>query len=114
MLTTDYVILLSKSMNNFNRGEIMDALDEAAKQTMLEIRRNCMVEVDALLAAGWKYELPEIVNRKEGDPPSSLDSEPWQWYWRRPPRRKGSKGMKFWSTSMAFNALKREGKTNVR
>ena len=91
-----------------SNGSWMDDLEEGAKQVMLECRANSMVEVDALLAAGWKFELPEIVNAMEGE--SRMGTEPWQWYWRRPPRRKGSKGMKSWSTTMAFNALKRESK----
>lgn len=63
----------------------------------LEIRANCMHQVDALLLADWRFELPAL-----------NDSEPWQWYWRRPPRRKGSKGRFFWSTNQAYNALKKE------
>lgn len=86
----------------------LDDLEQGAKEAMLECRRNSLPQVDALLAARWKYELPEVVNRKENEPPSNLDSEPWQWYWRRPARRKNSKGMKFWSTQMAYNALMRE------
>lgn len=85
---------------------IVDELEEGARQTMLQVRANCMPQVDALVAAGWKFELPEIVNRKEGE--TRMGTEPWQWYWRRPPRRKGGKGMKFWSTTMAFNAMRRE------
>lgn len=84
----------------------IEQLPEDVKATMLQVRANCMPEVDALIAAGWRFELPEIVNRKEGEVRS--ETEPWQWYWRRPPRRKGSKGMKFWSTTMAFNAMKRD------
>jgi hypothetical protein len=53
------------------------------------------IQVSALLAAGWRFELP-------GD-----DSEPWQWYWRAPPKRKGSKGRKYLSTNQAHNALLR-------
>lgn len=90
-----------KDMKSF-----VDQLPEESKQAMLQVRANCMPEVDALLAAGWRFELPEIVNRNDGEFHS--DTEPWQWYWRRPPRRKGSRGMKFWSTTMAFNALNRE------
>lgn len=89
-----------------------DFMNAAAQEVMLEIRADCMHEVDALLAAGWKYELPEIVNRKEFDQPRMLDTEPWQWYWRRPPRRKNSKGKRFLSTAQAYNALKKEQNTN--
>lgn len=69
------------------------------ERTKLQIRANCMPQVDALIDAGWRFELP-----------NSPDSEPWQWYWRRPPRRAGSKGMFFWSTQQAYNALQREPK----
>lgn len=72
----------------------------------LEIRANCMPQVDALMAAGWRFELPEVVNRKDGE--TRMETEPWQWYWRSPPKRKGSKGQKYWSTQMAFNALQRQ------
>jgi hypothetical protein len=54
-------------------------------------------QADDLMAAGWRFELP-----------ATHDPQVYQWYWRRPPRRKGSRGMKFWSTSMAWNALQRE------
>lgn len=74
----------------------------------LESRRNSLPQVDALLQAGWKFELPEIVNH---NPPkhdwSKTETEPWQWYWRAPAKRKGSKGRKYQSTTQAFNALKR-------
>lgn len=74
--------------------------------TLLQMRAGCMPQVDALMAAGWKFELPEIVNH---NPPrhnwSNIRSEPWQWYWRSPPMRKNSKGRKYWSTQQAFTAL---------
>lgn len=66
------------------------------EQTKLEARERAMVEVRELLAAGWKYELPDI-----------SDSEPWQWYWRAPPKRAGSRGRFYWSTTQAVNALRR-------
>lgn len=88
-----------------NTDGILDNLEEAAKQTMLEIRANCMPQVDALIMAGWRYELPEIVNRKDGE--TRMETEPWQWYWRSPPKRKGSKGRRYLSTTQAFNALQR-------
>ncbi len=63
------------------------------EEARLESRNACLPAVDALLFAGWKFELPEIVNH---NPPkhnwSSVFSEPWQFYWRSPPKRKGSKG----------------------
>lgn len=84
------------------------ALAELADQTKLEIRRNCMPQVDALLLAGWKWELPEIVNRKDGENFTRMDTEPWQWYWRAPSKRAGGKGRRYLSTNQAFNALQRE------
>lgn len=81
-----------------------EELDEAGKRVWLEIRKASLVEVDALLLAGWKFELPEIVNGWGGE------TEPWQWYWRSPPKRRGSKGRKYWSTTQAFNALRRRTK----
>ena len=86
------------------------ALAELAEQTKLEIRRNCMPQVDALLMAGWKYELPEITNRKDGENFTRMDTEPWQWYWRAPAKRKGSKGRRYLSTNQAFNALNKQSK----
>lgn len=82
-------------------------LEESAEEVKLEIRANTMPEVDALLAAGWRFELPEIVNGWSGN-----ETEPWQWYWRSPPKRKGSKGQKYWSTTQAFNALRRQQPTS--
>jgi hypothetical protein len=77
-------------------------------KAMMRCRANSIPQVEALLKAGWSFELPEIVNRKDNEPVSTLSSEPWQWYWRSPPKRKGSKGRKYWSTTQAFNALKRQ------
>lgn len=54
-------------------------------------------QADALIMAGWKWELPAI-----------SDPDIFQWYWRRPPRRKGSKGRKYLSTNQAYSALMRE------
>jgi hypothetical protein len=84
----------------------LDELGENGKRVWLEIRRNCMPQVETLLAAGWRFELPEIVNRTERNP-VLMDTEPWQWYWRSPPKRKGSKGRKYLSTQQAYNALMR-------
>lgn len=80
--------------------------DAKVEESILETRRRSMHEVDALLAADWKFELPEIVNRREGEP-EHMGTEPWQWYWRSPPKRKNSKGRKYLSTTQAFNALNR-------
>lgn len=72
-------------------------LPQYAHLQTLAARRECMPQVHALLRAGWRFELPE------GDP------EPSAWYWRRLPRRKGSKGMFFASTNQAYQAMMREG-----
>lgn len=80
-----------------------EELKAGAEQVKLDLRNASLPEVDALLQAGWKFELPEIVNNWKGG-----ETEPWAWYWRRPPRRKNSKGQKFWSTTQAYNALMRE------
>lgn len=74
---------------------------EAVQETILESRRNCMYQVDALMDAGWKFELPEIVNN------TPYETEPWQWYWRRPAKGNRKKGRLFRSTNQAYNALKR-------
>lgn len=78
------------------KAEVFDALVEESK---LECRRNCLPQVDALIDAGWRFELP-----------ATKDSEPWQWYWRSPPKRKGSKGKFHWSTQQAYNALMKQKK----
>lgn len=91
--------------------ESLYELEDAAKESLLQCRRNSLPQVDALLMAGWKYELPEIVNRKDGEAFTRMDTEPWQWYWRSPPKRKGNKGRKYLSTTMAFNALNRMNKS---
>jgi len=62
----------------------------------LDAREACMPQVDALMGAGWIFELPAI-----------QDPEPWQWYWRRPSKRKGKKGRLYMSTNQAYNALVR-------
>ena len=62
-----------------------------------ESNDKAMIQVRALLAAGWKYELPA----------GNYDYDPWQWYWRAPPKRKNSRGQKYLSTNQAFNALQR-------
>lgn len=77
-------------------------IEQLAHEAKLESRANCMPQVDALMAAGWKWELPEIANNW----PHS-ETEPWQWYWRSPPKRAGRKGRKYWSTNQAFNALQK-------
>lgn len=102
-----YIFMEESHFTNAEINSVIGLLEDGAKEVMLQCRAHCMPQVDVLIAAGWKFELPEIVNRKDGEPPH-METEPWQWYWRRPARRKGSKGMKFWSTTMAFNALQKQ------
>lgn len=79
------------------------------QNAIMEMRKHAATQVDALMAAGWKFELPEIVNH---NPPkhdwSHTSTEPWQWYWRSPPKRPNSKGRRYLSTQQAFNALSRK------
>jgi hypothetical protein len=74
--------------------EIMAAISH---RHMLESRERDLVQVRALLSAGWKYELPEGHN----------DAEPMSWYWRAPPKRIGAKGRR---TNQAHNAMLKEAK----
>lgn len=69
------------------------ALRRAGEQNRNDWNKACMPQVEALIAAGWRFELVRE------------DSDPWQWAWRRPPRRAGSEGMRFASTQQAYNAL---------
>ncbi len=55
-----------------------------------------------LWAAGWKAERPH-------QPQEDIMS----WYWRRPGKRKGTKGRLFLSTNQAHNALLRESLQNA-
>ncbi len=88
-------------------GISVEELHQRVEASNLESRRAGAKQADALIDAGWKFELPEVVNH---DPEnnhdwSGIESEPWQWYWRSPPKRKGSKGRKYWSTNQAYNAM---------
>jgi hypothetical protein len=76
--------------------EVFEALKDAVVH---ESRRRYQPLVRTLLAAGWWFELP-------GGP--EADDEIMSWYWRRPPRRKGSRGKLYHSTDQAYNALMRE------
>lgn len=77
-------------------GFTEEDLEYMREDMMLECRRNCQYQVDALIMADWRFE----TNRE--------DSEPWQWYWRRPPRTRHRKGRFYCSTNQAYNALMRE------
>lgn len=61
-------------------------------------RKSTQPQVDALMAAGWQFVLPE----------DCLDPEPFQWRWRRPGKRPGKPGRMFPSTGQAYSALMRE------
>ena len=92
-------------MNIFDMIKMMQA-----QIVQADLRHECMPQVEALIDAGWKYELPELVNRKDGDKKPLMETEPWQWYWRAPSKRKGSKGRRYLSTNQAFNALNKKSK----
>lgn len=67
------------------------------EQTRRDARERDLVQVRVLLAAGWKYEIPDGYD----------DAEPMSWYWRAPPKRANSRGRKYLSTNQAFNAMRR-------
>jgi hypothetical protein len=60
-------------------------------------RREDRKQANELLAAGWTIVLPD-----------SHDAPVMAWYWRRPPKRVGSKGRLFMSTNQAWNAMRKE------
>lgn len=62
-------------------------------------RDECKYQVDALIDAWWTIIIPE----------DGRGDEPWQWYWRRPSKRKGKPGRKYLSTNQAYNALQKLG-----
>lgn len=73
--------------------------DEQIKKHRLEEREaelRVLQQCDALIDAGWKFEIPH-----------SEYLEPWQWAWRRPPRRLLSQGMRFASTNQAYQHLRK-------
>lgn len=81
---------------------------------MIDAVEESLEQADALLFAGWSFELPEIVNRIEdrhGSYRPMMGTEVWQWYWRAPPKRQGQKGRRYLSTNQAYRALMREKKT---
>ena len=61
-------------------------------------------QADALILADWRWELPA----------SLKNPDIFQWYWRSPPKRKGSKGRKYWSTNQAYNAMMRQNNPVVK
>jgi len=73
-------------------------LELAAHQAKLDSREAAMHQVEALMAAGWRFEIV-----------SESGTEPWQWAWRSPPKRANSEGRRYASTQQAFNALTKSG-----
>lgn len=72
----------------------------AAAVGIRERERLELDKVQALIRAGWMPDLDLF--------DTYPDADPWQWAWRRPPKRKGTKGMRFGSTGHAYAALMRE------
>lgn len=85
---------MSHSIDSMTPAQIRAWLKKRAEEVKLELRMNSLPQCDALILAGWKFELPAI-----------SDPEPWQWYWRRPPKGKAKKGRLFLSTNQAYQAL---------
>lgn len=75
-----------------------EAIDYMAADATQDHERDYAEKAYELMRAGWRFEIP-------GD---YADLSPMSWYWRRPPRRKNSKGMLYRSTDQALNALRRE------
>ncbi len=57
-----------------------------------------------LSAAGWKAE----IQKHHTAHPFTGNTDVMSWYWRRPARRKGSKGRLYLSTNQAWNAMRKE------
>jgi hypothetical protein len=91
----DYMLTTSlKSL--FDRGDNEGAIELC----YLQGQRDDKAQAWALIRAGWRFEFP-----------ASSDPDVMSWYWRSPPKRKGSKGRFYASTNQAYNALmKGEGK----
>lgn len=88
--------LMQEVLNNpeSTQAEMDEALEQGRDAIIELSRRETQPQVDALIDAGWRFELPDME-----------DPEPFQWFWRRPPRTKHRKGKLFASTQQAFNAL---------
>lgn len=94
----DLEILNARGIERLKAGGVPTPDEWAAMCHLERLRweRNCKPQVEALIAAGWTFEL------------SDHDLDTWQWAWRRPPRRPGKPGRRFASTQQAYNALLRE------
>ncbi len=84
---------MSKPFDFLLEGLSEEDKAEIEMEIMLDLRDECMPQVEALIDANWRFE--EL----------NEDTEPWEWAWRRPPRRKGIKGRLFRSTNQAYRAL---------
>ena len=85
---------VSKAIDD--EGAESELFQLAIRASHCERNERDMEQAIELWLAGWKSEKP------------SENSDIMSWYWRRPARRKGSKGMMFLSTQQAFNAMKKE------
>lgn len=87
-------------------------LDLAAVAGREECDETAMEQATELWMAGWTSELPDSYKTPEAIETAKHDT--WRrcavmsWYWRRPSRRQGKPGRKYWSTNQAFNAMKKE------
>jgi hypothetical protein len=80
------------------KGCSIEQAHQFHEQTMLESRIRPQQQCDALMNAGWTWEIPA----------SEHSCEPWQLKWRRPSRRPGTKGLLVHSTNQAYQRLRRE------
>ena len=81
-----------------------EMLDIAAREGHKQRNDADMEKALELSAAGWT---PELEPQHTPHPFTGC-VDVMSWYWRRPPRRKGSKGRRYLSTNQAWNALKKE------
>lgn len=93
-------------------------LDLSAIAGREECDETAMEQATELWLAGWTSELPKSYNTPEAREAAKVDV--WRrcavmsWYWRRPPRRKNSKGQFYWSTNQAWMAMTRESEPTRR
>ena len=69
--------------------------DAVGREIKREAEKRDKAQAWDLIHAGWRFEVP-------GD-----TSDVMSWYWRSPPRRKGSGGKLHRSTNQAWRAMKR-------
>jgi hypothetical protein len=73
---------------------------EMGKVMMEQNEDKYLAMAGELMLAGWKFEYAYV------NPPG-YEHRAMSWYWRRPPRRKGSKGMLFRSTDQAYRHMQK-------